>query len=567
MQGLVRKLTTLVFAFTVLFLQTGARPFMPAQQGFDTNPPDTTVKLVFIHHSTGENWLTDDYGNLGKTLDANNYFVSDTNYGWGPDAIGDRTDIPNWLEWFSSAVTPAYMDALLNENEQHSSYTRNTPDPGGENEIIMFKSCFPNSALAGNPDDPAMEGTDLTVGNAKYVYNEILKYFATRPDKLFIVITQPPLSDPEYAANARGFTNWLASDWLDENNYTLPNVAVFDFHNILTAPDAHHRYIDGRIERLIPPNDTLYYPSSDDHPSIQGSRKATEEFVPLLNIFYHRWQESNPQSSFSDDTPVQIPEIPVEPGAITTSEGMIDDFEGAIPDGTLGWQAYHDDATDSKMTCALNGNAASGGSSSLLIEADVAPSSWATCSLNYAEPWNFSAFDGVQFKYLTTDQNTTLDVDIYSGSPDGVASYVYRLNISDTGGDWETASISWEDFKRVDWEANAGESFDQMEKVTGVAFGFGNYEQRLNSTIRIDNLILIKSGAMVEQPVIEATAEEDQSPSVNESEEDQPPAANEAVENVPNPINRLLPCSGAILVPVIFILLISFFRFLLPISK
>ena len=82
------------------------------------------------------------------------------------------------------------------------------------------------------------------------------------------------------------------------------------------------------------------------------------------------------------------------------------------------------------------------------------------------------AFDGVQFQYLTTDQNTTLDVDIYSGSPDGVASYVYRLNISDTGGDWKTASISWEDFKRVDWEANAGESFDQMDKVTGVAFGF-----------------------------------------------------------------------------------------------
>ena len=568
MQGLVRKLTTLVFALTVLFLQTGARPFMPAQQVGNPDPPDATVKLVFIHHSTGENWLTDDYGNLGKTLDANNYFVSDTNYGWGPDAIGDRTDIPNWLEWFSSAETPAYMDALFNENDQHSSYTRNTPDPGGENEIIMFKSCFPNSALAGNPDDPASEGTDLTVGNAKYVYNQILKYFATRPDKLFIVITQPPLSDPEYAANARAFTNWLASDWLDENNYTLPNVAVFDFHNILTAPDAHHRYIEGRIERLIPPGDTLYYPSGDDHPSIEGSQKATEEFVPLLNIFYHRWQADNSQDNFSDDTPVQIPEIPDEPGANALAEEILDNFEGTIPDGTLGWQAYHDDATDSKMTCALNGTVASEGSSSLLIEADVAPSSWATCSLNYAEPQDFTAFDGVQFKYLTTDQNTTLDVDIYSGSPDGVASYVYRLNISDTGGDWETASICWEDFKRVDWEANAGESFDQMEKVTGVAFGFGNYEQRLNSTIRIDDLILIKSGAMAgKQPEVEATTEEDQSSAENEAEENQPPEANEAVENVPNPITRLLPCTGSIMIPVIFILLVYFFRFLIPISK
>ncbi len=158
-------------------------------------------------------------------------------------------------------------------------------------------------------------------------------------------------------------------------------------------------------------------------------------------------------------------------------------------------------------------------------------------------------------------------MDVYSDSPDGVASYVYRLDVADTGGDWRTVSISWEDFKRVDWEANAGESFDQMDKVTGVAFGFGNYEQRLNSSIRIDDLILVKSGAMVEEPVVEATAEEDQSQAVNEAEENQPPAANEAVENVPNPITRLLPCSGSILVPVIFILLIHFFRFLLPISK
>ncbi len=545
-----RKYFVLIFAFIILFLQTGAKPFMPAQQGFNHNPPDATVKLIFIHHSTGENWLTDDYGNLGKTLEDNNYFVSDTNYGWGPDAIGDRTDIPNWLEWFSSAETPRYMDALFNETEQLSSYTRNTPDPGGENEIIMFKSCFPNSALTGNPDDPAMEGTDLTVGNAKYVYNQILKYFATRPDKLFIVITQPPLSDPEYAANARAFTNWLASDWLDENDYTLPNVAVFDFHNILTAPDAHHRYIDGRIERLIPARDTLYYPSGDDHPSIQGSQKATEEFIPLLNIFYHRWQANNPQDIFSDDTPVQIPEVPVEPGAIAHAEGMIDDFEGTIPDGTLGWQAYHDEATDSKLTCTMDGNAASGGSSSLLIEADVAPSSWATCSLNYAEPRDFSSYDGVQFQYLTTDHNTTLDVDIYSDSPDGVASYVYRLNIADTGGQWKTTTLKWQDFLRVDWEANAGESFDQMDKVTGVAFGFGNYEQRLNSTIRIDELRLIQEDEWIlEEPVEDAFIAGTELPQENEEP-----------EMTENPLSKLVPCGGTILIPFVFILLFALFK-------
>ena len=34
---------------------------------------------------------------------------------------------------------------------------------------------------------------------------------------------------------------------------------------------------------------TLAYPSSDDHPSKKGSQKATEEFIPLLNIYVNRW--------------------------------------------------------------------------------------------------------------------------------------------------------------------------------------------------------------------------------------------------------------------------------------
>jgi hypothetical protein len=261
----------------------------------DPNPPDRPVKLIFIHHSTGENWLRDDYGGLGQALANNNYFVSDTNYGWGPDSIGDRTDIPNWTEWFSSSQTPVYMDALFSESGQHSSYTRQPDDPGGQNQIILFKSCFPNSALEGSPDDPPSELGWLTVGHSKYVYNEILGYFSSHPEKLFVVITAPPLQDPTYAANARAFNQWLLNDWLAENNYILPNVAVFDFYNILTGPDNHHRFVDGQIEHVFTPGqNTSYYSSSsgDDHPSVSGSLKATQEFLPLLNIFYNRWEES-----------------------------------------------------------------------------------------------------------------------------------------------------------------------------------------------------------------------------------------------------------------------------------
>src|SRR5512146_43910 len=79
----------------------GAAPEAPLAP--NPSNPAQPVKLVFIHHSTGENWISDGNGNLGAALANANWFVSDTNYGWGPEdldwgsgTIGDHTDIGNW---------------------------------------------------------------------------------------------------------------------------------------------------------------------------------------------------------------------------------------------------------------------------------------------------------------------------------------------------------------------------------------------------------------------------------------------------------------------------------------
>jgi len=288
--------------------------------GGDNNVPNplNIVKLIFIHHSTGENWLDDGNGGLGTALKNNNYFVSDTNYGWGTDSIGDRTDIGNWWEWFRGPDSATYMNELLSENEQACSYTRLSANPGGENEIVMFKSCFPNSALKGNIADPIpaiadnpLKGVDCydaahTVSNAKGIYIDLLNYFSAHIDKLFIVITAPPLQDPQYSSNAREFNNWLVNDWL--NGYAQGNVYVFDFYNVLTTNGGnsnindlgavtgnHHRVVEGVIQHKTDgdndanPN-VLEYPSGDDHPSRAGNLKATGEFIGFLNKVYSEWK-------------------------------------------------------------------------------------------------------------------------------------------------------------------------------------------------------------------------------------------------------------------------------------
>jgi hypothetical protein len=290
--------------------------------GLDVSPPDQTVKLIFIHHSCGENWLADWSGGLGEALRDNHYFVSDTNYGWGPEdsmlggAIGDFTDIGHWWNWFLGPSSGEILGALYDESEQYSEYSRLSGDPGGENDIVMFKSCFPNSALEGNPGDGPTTGSnplqgmdcgsnDHTVGNAKRIYIDLLGYFGEHTDKLFVAITAPPLldTDSEQAANVRAFNTWLVEEWLD--SYPHANVAVFDFYNVLTsnggnpntndlgAEDGNHHRIRGGILEYTTDqggNTAAYAEDDDSHPTPAGNQKATGEFVPLLNYFFHRWR-------------------------------------------------------------------------------------------------------------------------------------------------------------------------------------------------------------------------------------------------------------------------------------
>lgn len=286
----------------------------PAAAAVNPKPPASPVKLVFIHHSTGEAWLADGHGGLGIALRDNNYFVSDTNYGWGPDSIGDSTDLGHWWTWFRGPSSPTYMAALYAESEQHAGYSRLAVDPGGPNRIVMFKSCFPNSqlsdpntpvpAIADNPlKGQACGGSEFTVANAKGIYLDLLKYFGAHPEKLFVAVVAPPVTSPD-TPGGRTLANWLVDHWLQDSGYTAGNVVVFDLYTVLSsktgggasdvglATGNHHRIWNGAVQHTTGGGvNHLAYPSAggDSHPNAAGARKATAEFVPLLNAAYNAW--------------------------------------------------------------------------------------------------------------------------------------------------------------------------------------------------------------------------------------------------------------------------------------
>jgi hypothetical protein len=197
--------------------------------------------------------------------------------------VGNKTDIFDWPAKFRD-----HADKILKCDRQDIFY-----DDGRRNDIVIFKSCFPNSFFIGPgapPGNPA--GPELTVENAKAAFLALLPEFQMHPQTLFVAVTAPPLAmrptplyktaakwflgHPSLAKSgnfARQFNNWLRDEkegWLSA--YSGRNVVVFDLFDVLTNEGA---------------SNFSCYPSGpagdDDHPSAEGNRKAAEAFVPFLN--------------------------------------------------------------------------------------------------------------------------------------------------------------------------------------------------------------------------------------------------------------------------------------------
>jgi transposase len=184
------------------------------------------------------------------------------------------------------------MDRLLKVSENDKVL------PGdAQNRVVVFKSCYPNSAFVGDgetPGDP--RGPHLTVANARATMAALLPLMERRPDVLFVFVTTPPLAPvapPERAwkwlakavlrkphsaerlraqgDRARRFNDWVvaADGWLQ--GYPGKNVVVFDYFDLLTG--------HGRSNLLAYPTEG----GRDSHPAGPGNQEAAAAFVPLLN--------------------------------------------------------------------------------------------------------------------------------------------------------------------------------------------------------------------------------------------------------------------------------------------
>jgi len=134
-------------------------------------------------------------------------------------------------------------------------------------DVIAFKSCFPTSDIQ----------SDQQLEEYKTYYRNIRAVMDQHRDKIFIVVTPPPLvpsaTSREVAARARAFANWLKSPEYLSGHL---NVFTFDFFTLLAESNPNARdYNMLRAAYRADPNDS--------HPNERANQIIGPQFADFIH--------------------------------------------------------------------------------------------------------------------------------------------------------------------------------------------------------------------------------------------------------------------------------------------
>ena len=235
--------------------------------------------IIFLHHSVGHNLV--EQGSVRELFTKAGYQFWDHDYnypglrdpagnllGYSYSVPADNTDPDGLLHIFSQPVLSGPLNTL-SALMQH--------------DVIAFKSCYPASDIT----------SDKQLEERKDWYRKTRDTMDQHPDKLFIVMTQPPLNPaetrPEIAARARAFANWLKSDEFLKGH---PNVFTFDLFDALAGSDP-----------ALPDANMLREPyrlGADSHPNLKANEAIGPVFVDFVLKAVERYRgiDKPPASAF-----------------------------------------------------------------------------------------------------------------------------------------------------------------------------------------------------------------------------------------------------------------------------
>jgi hypothetical protein len=338
-------------------------------------------------------------------------------------------------------------------------------------DVIAFKSCFPTSNI----------GSDDQLETYKSYYRSVRERMDQHPEKIFIVVTQPPqvpgASNPDEARRARALADWLTSDEFLGGH---PNVFAFDFFGHLAGSDDFLR----RAYR---------FDDYDGHPNGRANREIGPLFVAFIDEAIQSYEPSGPRPTPTDGqgaaTPTSTATTAAEPTAehptrtVPPSVGglqVIDDFEADA--GQWGSDA---DEKGSSVDCGPGTGRAHDGTHALRIAYDIVAGGWVDCGRSFEPLRDWSAGAGLSMWMHTDGTAEWITLMVFCGDPGDPTPFEADLWVdgvhppsSESVGGWTEIGLPWTSFERAEWAAGGVSDVDPT-RIVGYGFSLGGEKGEL----------------------------------------------------------------------------------------
>jgi hypothetical protein len=229
--------------------------------------------IIFLHHSTGwglyteghvAEWITSFNTTHGTSYNLVERSFPDTPYPW------DNYPYDYWNLWINNTCNNS-NPKIACISSLCASY-----------DVIIFKHCYPGSAISDDDPIPSASSSKRTLANYKLQYRALRSLMDSYPHNKFIVWTLVPLhrlaTNVTAAAKAGQFADWVKNDWLTEDGRSHPNIFVFDFWGY--AAESNPSPVNGKVN-CLKYNYEYDHNVADSHPN----KIANETIGPAFAQF------------------------------------------------------------------------------------------------------------------------------------------------------------------------------------------------------------------------------------------------------------------------------------------
>ena len=204
----------------------------------DKNVMGTTRRVLFLHHSTGNEiwkggmnkWIYKIFkrGNVQRWFSEYNkknesniivkekFFPKEKPYGW------KNYPFDYYNIWVKHAGETPYMEEPTLEILTKSY------------NMIIWKHCYPVSAIKNQSGKANINSEEKTIENYKLQYNALKEKMHQFPETKFLVWTGAALvknsTTKEQAERAREFFTWVKNEWDEKGD----NIYIWDFYSLET---------------------------------------------------------------------------------------------------------------------------------------------------------------------------------------------------------------------------------------------------------------------------------------------------------------------------------------------